>query len=124
MKTEFSEKLLLKSIQNFCLILEKKKKANLYSTLKASEPRLVDKQTIIFNVDSQSQKKEILEIKVELLSFLKKELKNDVIEIKIKLNEKESKELLYTDQEKLNYMVKKDPKLKVIIESLDLEFLN
>ena len=51
-------------------------------------------------------------------------MKNDLIEIKIKLNEKESKELLYTDQEKLNYMVKKDPKLKVIIESLDLEFLN
>ena len=59
-----------------------------------------------------------------MLSFLKKELNNDLIDIKIELNEKEAKELLYTEQEKLNYMINKKPELKKIIKSLDLDFLN
>ena len=59
-----------------------------------------------------------------MLSFLKKELNNDLIDIKIELNEKEAKELLYTEQEKLNYMINKKPELKNIIKSLDLDFLN
>jgi hypothetical protein len=122
--TKFSESELLKSMNDFCLFLEKKKKINLHSTLKANQPQLINEHIVLFKLNSNSQKKEILEMKIELLGFLKKELKNDFIEIKIELTKKETKELLYTDQEKLNYMVKKNPELKNMVESLDLEFLN
>ena len=120
----FSEENLLKKLSDFCNILKKDKRVNLHSTLKSTQPKLMDNHLIVFKLNSNSQKKEIEETKVELLGFLKRELKNDLIEIKIEIIKKESKELLYTDQEKLNYMVKKKPELQSIINSLDLDFLN
>ena len=115
---------MLNKIDLFCEILKNEKKINLHSTIKANKPELSNDFSIFFKLNSKSQKKEILENKVALLSFLKKELNNDLIDIKIELNEKEAKELLYTEQEKLNYMINKKPELKKIIKSLDLDFLN
>ena len=122
--TNFSEENLLQKLSDFCDILKKEKRVNLHSTLKGNQPKLMDNHLIVFKLNSNSQKKEIEETKVELLGFLKRELKNDLIEIKIDITQKEAKELLYTDQEKLNYMVKKKPELQSIINSLDLDFLN
>jgi len=124
LNTEFSEELLISTINDFCSILKKEKKINLHSTLQSNKPELINNNLIVFKLSSNSQKKEIIETKVELLSFLKKNLKNDLIEIKIELTKKEPKELLYTNQEKLNYMLKKNPELENVIKSLDLEFLN
>ena len=120
----FNEEEMLNKIDLFCEILKNEKKINLHSTIKANKPELSNDFSIFFKLNSKSQKKEILENKVALLSFLKKELNNDLIDIKIELNEKEAKELLYTEQEKLNYMINKKPELKKIIKSLDLDFLN
>ena len=101
-----------------------KTKCGSLASLLPDKPELINSNLIVFKLNSNSQKKEILETKVELLSFLKNKLKNNLIEIKIELTKKESKELLYTDQEKLNYMLKKNPELENMIKSLDLEFLN
>ncbi|OUV53982.1 MAG: DNA polymerase III, subunit gamma and tau [Flavobacteriales bacterium TMED113] len=121
---QFNKEDMLNKIEAFCEIIKDKKKINLHSTIQANKPNLINDHSIVFKLNSKSQKKEILENKVEILSFLKKELQNDLIEIKIELNEKETKELLYTEQEKLNYMINKKPEIKNIIKSLDLDFLN
>ena len=58
----------------------------------------------------------------ELLDFIKKALKNDLIEIKIDANSLIKKNILYTPSEKFKKLVEINPYLEKLRKELDLDY--
>jgi len=61
-------------------------------------------------------------LKAKLTNFLRDKVENDYIEISIELEKTEDKKLLYTSEEKFQYMVSKNPNLLVFKQKFDLDF--
>ena len=61
-------------------------------------------------------------IKPELVSFLRKELKNSEIEFTTKVTEHVKNKIIYTDKDKFDEMVKKNKSLKLLKQKFNLDF--
>ena len=77
---------LIKKWNLYAKELEKKGKDNFSSLLTLNKPRVSEETNIIYNVPTKSSKKELFEIKDDLTSFLKLNLKNDFLELKFEIN--------------------------------------
>ena len=82
-----------------------------------------DNNKLILELVSLSEKSEVEEIKVELLTFLKNTLKNDFIELIITLTKEDNKNMLHTKSEKYQYMLEKNKKIELIKNQLDLNII-
>ncbi len=61
-------------------------------------------------------------IKPELVSWLRKELKNSSIQLVLQITEKIQSKIIYTDAEKYDELLKKNPKLALLKQKLKLDF--
>ena len=59
---------------------------------------------------------------LELVGFLRKELKNDHITIRKDIQQDDAPQKLYTSSDKYEYLLKQNPKLKELKERLGLDF--
>jgi len=120
---EFSKFDLLKSWKNFCNIQEEKGNINISSVLKMNEP-LIEKGNIIIKAVNQVNKKEIENIKDDILSYLKEELQNYSISLKviIEKNNKNNVSKSLNNEEKMKSMIESNPKIKSLIEEFNLKF--
>ncbi len=102
----------------------KSEKPRLSSTLKTQLPLLGDNFQIEVEMDNQAQKEDFdRAIKADLLGFLRKELQNDTIQINAYVVEEEnSKNSLYTDEEKFNHMNQINPNLGKLKQQFNLDF--
>ncbi|MBL32140.1 MAG: hypothetical protein CMP62_05410, partial [Flavobacteriales bacterium] len=121
-KNEWSEKQLIIQWKDFAKKLIDRQKINLANIFDRYNPKK-DHNTLILELVSLSEKSEVEEIKVELLTFLKNRLKNDFIELVITLTQEDNKNMLHTKSEKYQHMLEKNQKIKLIKEQLDLNII-
>ena len=120
-KSNFTQEELVNSWNSYHNIKLKNKEFNIASLLKISKPKKVD-NIILYTVTSEINKKELEEEIPELLDFIKKALKNDLIEIKIDANSLIKKNILYTPSEKFKKLVEINPYLEKLRKELDLDY--
>ena len=100
----------------------KKGKDNFSSLLTLNKPRVSEETNIIYNVPTKSSKKELFEIKDDLTSFLKLNLKNDFLELKFEINNEVHKEYFLTPKEKYEKLKEINPIIENLKNDLKLDF--
>ena len=94
---------------------------NLQSTL-SNVPELGENFRLLLDIDNSVQENLINSVKPELVSFLRKELKNSKIQLVTKISQTKKGVIIYTDQEKYMEMLKKNPKLEQLKQKFNLDF--
>lgn len=94
---------------------------NFYSILSTRKPLLKDNFSIVLTIDNKAQELTLKERRMDLLDFLRAELRNQKIQLETNLIETVSQSKPYTAEDKYRAMVEKNPALKTLRESLDLE---
>jgi len=94
---------------------------NFYSILSTRKPMLKENFIIQLRIDNRAQELTLKERKGDLLDFLRGELRNQKIQLETDLVESVSQSKPYTAEDKYRVMVEKNPELKTLRDSLDLE---
>jgi hypothetical protein len=94
---------------------------NLQSTL-SRVPRLEEGYRLVLEIDNSVQDDLIANIKPELISWLRTELKNSKVELSTVITESSREKFIYTDSEKYREMLKKNPKLEILKDRFKLDF--
>jgi hypothetical protein len=94
---------------------------NLQSTL-ANVPEVSESYQLLLEIDNSVQEDLINTVKPELVSYLRKELKNSKIQLITKISQTEKEKIIYTDQEKYLEMLKKNPQLEQLKQKFNLDF--
>lgn len=94
---------------------------NLQSTL-SKVPELKDNFQLYLEIDNSIQEGVINLIKPELISFLRKGLRNSKIELVTKVTDEIKNRIIYTDIDKFDEMVKKNPSLAKLKQKFNLDF--
>jgi ribosome-binding factor A len=93
----------------------------LQSTL-AQVPELKENAELYLEIDNSIQNNLITSIKPELVSFLRRELRNSKIELTVKVTENIKNKIIYTDADKFDEMAKKNPSLAKLKQKFNLDF--
>jgi hypothetical protein len=94
---------------------------NLQSTL-SKKPTLENDCKIVIDIDNTVQKDLINSVKPEIVSWLRRELRNSKIHLITRLSETEKNSIIYTDLEKYQEMLKMNPKLDLLKDRFKLDF--
>ena len=94
---------------------------NLQSTL-SRIPEIKDDYKLSLEIENTVQDDLINIIKPELVSYLRKELRNSKIQLVTEITEKAKGIIIYTDEEKYEELVKKNPNLALLRNKLNLDF--
>lgn len=100
--------------------LTKEGKINLYTTLNNGVLSL-DGHKVIIKVDNQLQLENINSIKEDLMQYIRASLNNYQIFLEVIIEQTEKKDLMYTAQDKYEYLVKAYPDLELLKKELGLE---
>jgi DNA polymerase-3 subunit gamma/tau len=102
----------------------KSERPRMYSTLKSHLPTVGDDYRISLMLDNTTQKDEFArELKQDITRFLQKNLKNHKISIELTVKPDDTeKALLYTAEEKFEYMNKKNSYLGKLKQHFNLDF--
>ena len=94
---------------------------NLQSTL-SDVPEIEQDFRLVLKIANSVQDNLIDQIKPELVSFLRKELKNSKIQLVTRISETSKEKLIYSDSEKYAEMIKKNPELDLLKQKFNLDF--
>lgn len=94
---------------------------NLQSTL-SNLPELKDDYQLVLEIENTVQEDLISNIKPELVSWLRIELKNSFIQLNTVITEKVKGRIIYTDAEKYDELVKENPSLALLRKKFNLDF--
>lgn len=94
---------------------------NLFTAL-SNIPELDNNYKLLLNIGSATIDEEIKIIKPDLVAWLRKELKNSRIELMTKVDVQKIKKVIYSDSEKLQVMINKNPQLNVFRQKFNLDF--
>ena len=94
---------------------------NLFTAL-SNIPELDNNYKLLLNIGSATIDEEIKIIKPDLVAWLRKELKNSRIELMTKDDVQKIKKVIYSDSEKLQVMINKNPQLNVFRQKFNLDF--
>jgi DNA polymerase-3 subunit gamma/tau len=95
----------------------------LHTALMKRKPEVKENFQVFFSTDNPAVEKDITDIKMELVAFLRKELRNTSIQLVITIdkNSPETAKVPYTPKEKYDRMAEKNPALNDLKKQLDLE---
>lgn len=96
---------------------------SLKSTLNR-EPILRKDYTILLKIDNLVQEELVRNNKTPLVVWLRKELNNASIDIFTEVNAEPARRIIYTDEEKLEEMMRKNNNLALLKEEFRLDFDN
>ena len=116
----FSQDQLEKTWDEFAKTLQSESTL-LYNLFKNHKPLLKENFVVEFCVDNKLLEEELNQKRNELLNWLCSRLENDKVILQIVVQEMMKTTRPYTDREKFNRMVEKNPSLKEMKEQLDLE---
>jgi hypothetical protein len=94
---------------------------NLQSTL-SNLPELKEDYQLVLEIENTVQEDLISTIKPELVSWLRKELKNSKIQLISLITEKVKGRIIYSDAEKYDELLKENPSLAILRQKLHLDF--
>ena len=94
---------------------------NLISTL-SSVPEISDGNKLLLKIGNSVQEEEIRLVKPELLGFLKRELRNSGIELNTSIEKVESERTHFSDSEKMQTLMQKNPLLFELNQKFNLDF--
>lgn len=93
----------------------------LVNTMQSCRPKLLDPRTFVVSVDSQIQVSCINEHFHELMSFLQNALKNNQFSMQLRINQPGEKEIIFSPKDVLKKMIEKNPDIKNLYDTFDLE---
>jgi hypothetical protein len=85
-------------------------------------PELHDGNKLMLKIGNSVQEEDIRLIKPDLVSWLRKELRNSGIELTTQLGKIETGRVIFSDSEKLQMMVQKNPQLFELKQKFNLDF--
>ncbi len=94
---------------------------NLRSTL-SSVPEISEGHKLVLKIGNSVQEEEIRLVKPELVSWLRRELRNSEIELITRLEKVETERVHFNDSEKLQILVQKNPHLNELKQKFNLDF--
>ncbi len=92
-----------------------------FITLTSRIPELKENFIIELTIDNVVQEKEIADRKLDMLTFLRKELNNYKIQLQLIINKNPDNIKPFTPQEKFKKMAEKNPAIKKLRDKFDLE---
>lgn len=102
---------------------KKNGRINIYTLLTSQPPELKNEIEIHISLDSKYQDDILKEETIDLLNYLRAELKNFNIVLKSNISPKKRTKKYYTSIEKYQYMVEKNPKLEEMRVKFNLDLL-
>jgi DNA polymerase III subunit gamma/tau len=112
----------LKSYWNeYALSLKKQKRENEYLILINRELELDENFNIKIKLDNGVQLDQLNSFKGELVDYLRKSLKNNLILVESSLSAVETKKIIYTSDDKLKHLLQKYPVIDELKKRLGLE---
>ena len=108
----FTEDELLKLWNQYAGQIKQAGKINLFTLMTANPPSLKENHQIELILDNKTQENSLSNEKIDLLNFLRVELKNYKIDIITRYLEQTDKKRLYTSTERYQHMVEINPKLE------------
>ena len=111
-REQFSEDVFLKYWNDYAAKAKKEAKLNLFTLMTANPPKLLPDFQIEVIIENKIQESWLDLEKIDLLNFLRTELKNFSIDIVTRQVEQSGKKMLYTSSEKYQYMLEKNPDLE------------
>ncbi|MEA1897820.1 MAG: DNA polymerase III subunit gamma/tau [Bacteroidota bacterium] len=99
-------------------------KTRLIQTIRAHKPKLEEGFKVVVSLENKDQKEDFDRYaKSDILGYLKQALKNQEITLTSVLNEvKEKSKKPYTEEEKFNHLLEKNPHLKTLKQQMGLDF--
>ncbi len=94
---------------------------NLRSTL-VNIPELIEGNKVLLKIENSVQEEEIRLVRLELISWLRRELRNSKIELITRIEKTETERVFYSDSEKLQMMMQKNPELYELKQKFNLDF--
>lgn len=94
----------------------------IYSTLTAYQPVLKENGIIEFSLNNHLQEEILRNIKIKLLTYLKKTLNNFSLDIVTSITDKVEGNKLYTAEDKFDHMARKNPDLLKLKQQFNLDF--
>ncbi|MBL7893374.1 MAG: DNA polymerase III subunit gamma/tau [Bacteroidia bacterium] len=119
--TAFSQEILENTWNLYAKEIQQKGKINLYSTLSFRKPLLKENFTIEFTIENKVQQEVLEQERLDLLSFLRKQLNNYSINLKTMINTVESERKPYTTGDKFKRMAEKNPAINKLKQVFDLD---
>jgi len=123
-KVDFNADSLLRFWNAYAAKMKNEGKINIFTIMTSYPPRLLPDYVIELDIENKLQEDLLQAEKVDLLNFLRTELKNFSIDLQTKLLEQIQKKRLYTSNEKYQHMLEKNPNLEEFRKrfNLDLDF--
>ena len=88
----------------------------------STKPKIQEDYTLLLEIDNRIQDELLMDVKTELVSYLRKELKNSKITLKTLITEVKHEKVIYSDVEKYQAMASKNPHLATLKRSLNMDF--
>lgn len=85
-------------------------------------PEIIEDHKLLLKIGNSVQEEDIRLIKPELLSWLRMTLRNSKIELTTRLEKIESERTFFSDTEKLQMMMQKNPVLNELKQKFNLDF--
>lgn len=85
-------------------------------------PEIIEENKLLLRIGNSVQEEDIRLVKPELISWLRKVLRNSKIELSTKLERVESERTIFSDSEKLQMMMQKNPILHELKQRFNLDF--
>ncbi|MGI9593906.1 MAG: DNA polymerase III subunit gamma/tau [Patiriisocius sp.] len=117
---EFTQEQMITHWNAYTQIVKEQGKYNLLSHLTMSVPILKDGM-IHLEFPNQTIKLEVERDKFDLLTYMRKKLKNHSVDLFIGVNELPLKRYAYTDKEKYEKLVEKNPNLEALRNAFELD---
>lgn len=95
--------------------------SNMKVTL-STVPKMEEDYTLVLEIDNRIQDELIANIRPELVSFLRKELRNSKISLKTLITEIVREKVIYSDIERYQALAGKNPNLAYLKQTLNLDF--
>ena len=119
-KAKFDVNSLLNSWKKFQELTIKKGRKNLASILSISQPQIFAENKLTYTLTNNTNKLELEKSKLELVEFLKKDLKNDSISLEINVNKLKEKKFVFTTGEKYEKLKKINPNIEILRKEFKL----
>jgi len=111
-REHFSQQAFMQVWNKYADIVNKASKINLYTLMTSNPPTLLDNYKIEVVIENKIQEVLLTTEKVDLLNYVRSELKNFAVDIVTRQIEKSERRKLYTSTEKYQALAEKNPALE------------